>query len=84
MPRNHRKQVSESVARPARTAIQATPAFLITQLIDAFYDLNDTQFGLVVLILTALISFVQTEIENQAGKGLLRSVPPTKSPVVDE
>lgn len=81
---NHRKKVSESVARPARTAIQATPAFILTQLVDSFYNLNDTQFGLVVLVLTALISYVQTEIENHTGKGLLRNVPPTDAPVVDE
>lgn len=80
----HRKQVSESIARSGRTAIQATPAFLITELIDSFHDLSDYQFGIVVLLLTAGISFVQTEVENYLGKAVLRSVPPTKSPVVDE
>jgi len=85
MPNVHkRKKVSESVARPARTVIQATPAFLITELIDSFHDLTDYQFGLVVLILTAGISWVQTTVENELGKGLLRQVPPTEAPLVDE
>lgn len=81
---NHRKKVSESVARPTRTAIQGTPAYLITLLIDTFYNLTDYQFGLVALILTGLVCFIQTEIENHTGKGILRSVPPTQSPVVDQ
>lgn len=84
MPNKHRKRVSESVARPARTVIQGTPAWLITSLIDSFYDLTDYQFGIVALLLTGAISYVQTEIENHLGKGLLRNVPPTETPVVDQ
>ena len=84
MPNRHRKKVSESVARTGRTAIQGTPAWLITLLVDSFYDLTDYQFGLVALILTGAISYAQAEIENHLGKGLLRNVPPTDAPVVDQ
>jgi hypothetical protein len=80
-----RKKVNEAVARPARTAVQATPAFLITSFIDStIWDMNDETFGLVVLILTTVFSFVQTAIENSRGKGLMRNVPPKEAPVIDD
>lgn len=77
------KSVNEPVARGTRTIIQATPAYLIALLIDSFWNMDDNQFGIVVLLLTAAVSFIQTAVENYTGKGLLRHVPPTASPVVD-
>lgn len=76
--------VSEVLARPVRTAVQGTPAWIITEMVDAFLvDLTDRQYGILVLFLTMVFSFVQTAIENKTGKGLLRNVPPTEAPVVD-
>lgn len=76
--------VSEVLARPVRTAVQGTPAWIITEMVDAFLvDLTDRQYGILVLFLTMVFSFVQTAIENKTGKGLLRKVPPTEAPVVD-
>jgi hypothetical protein len=78
------KKVSEAFARPARTAIQATPAWIITEFVDAwFYDMNDRQFGVLVLLLTTLFAWGQAAIENAKGAGFLRSVPPTKVAVTD-
>lgn len=67
-------RVSEPKARLARTAGQATPAWIVTELIDVFaYDLDDRQYGVVCLALTALFSFLQTWYENRSGQALLRA-----------
>lgn len=76
--------VSEAVARPARTAIQSTPAFALIELLEAFevYDFTDRQYGVTLMVLTAIVSFIQNKIENNRGKGFfLRSVPPLAVPV---
>lgn len=77
-------KVSEALARPVRTGLQGTPAWVITEGIDAWvYDMNDRQYGVLVLLLTMLVGWMQTAYENHVGKGLLRQVPPTEAPVVD-
>ena len=75
--------VSESVARPARTAIQAVPAGAITEFVDAFiYDMSDRQYGAAVVLLTLLFGWAQAAFENHRGEALwLRRVPPTDTPV---
>lgn len=78
-------RVNEVVARPVRTVVQGTPAWIITEVIDSFvYDMNDQQFGVLVLFLAMVFSAAQTAYENYKGKGFLRSVPPTNVPVVDK
>lgn len=76
--------VSEVVARPARTAIQSGPGWVIIEVIEAYdlYDFTDRQYGVTLLILTVLASVIQNAVENHRGKGLfLRSVPPVNVPV---
>lgn len=75
-------RASAAITRPTRTAIQATPALVLTEFVDAFlYDLNEPQYGALVGLLTVVISWAQTLTENRLGKGLLRDVPPTTDPV---
>lgn len=79
------KQVSAAVSRPARTALQATPAFAIVAFADAWiYNMSDTQFGAAVGLLTVVLGVIQNATENRLGKGLLRRVPPTTDPVPGE
>lgn len=78
-------RISEAVARPLRTAPQGGAAWAFTEGIDAFiYDMNDRQYGISIVLLTMLFSFIQTAIENGIGKAFLRSVPPYSTPVVDD
>ena len=77
-------RVSEAVARPARTGTQATPAFLITWLVDEnIYNMNDETFAVVTVLLTMLFSFLQTGFENWKGRAFLRNIPPADAPVTD-
>lgn len=78
------KRVSEALARPIRTGMQATPAWVITEGIDALvWDMTDRQFGAVMGILTLVIGWVQVTVENAKGKAILRAVPPKQAPVID-
>lgn len=78
------RKVNSAVARTARTAIQGGPAWAIVEGIDAFfYDFNDRQFGIAVILLTMLISFIQNTVENGLGKGLLR-LPTDETPVIGD
>jgi hypothetical protein len=75
-------QVSEAVARPARTAIQMAPAGVVTELIDIFvYNLDERGYTAVFAALTLLFAWAQTARENARGEAWwLRTVPPTKVP----
>lgn len=78
------RTVSEVVARPIRTAAQATPAWIFTEFVDAWiYDMSERQFAATVLLLTMAFSYGQAAIENAAGRGWLRAVPPKTVPVVE-
>lgn len=78
------KSVSEVVARPIRTAAQATPSWILTEFVDAWiFDMSERQFAATVLLLTMLFSYGQAAVENAAGRGFLRKVPPKKVPVVE-
>jgi len=80
---NHKK-VSEGVARPVRTGVQGGTGLILAQFIDAWiYNMNDTQFGTLVAILTVVLSAAQTFVEDYTGKGILRAIPPKEVPVVD-
>ena len=77
--------VSESIARPVRTALQLGAATTITELVDAFLtDLDAKQYGALVAGLTLVLSCVQAAVENSTGKAVLRSIPPREVPVADD
>lgn len=78
-------KVSETVARPVRTAVQMAPAGVLTEFTDAFiHDLSNQQYGALFGLLTLLFGWGQVLWENYSGRALLRSVPPTAQPVVDD
>lgn len=59
--------------RPIRTATQGAPAWILTEAIDSMlWDMDDRQYGVMVLLLTMVISYAQTAIENWHGSGFLR------------
>jgi hypothetical protein len=63
-----------SVTRPVRTAGQASVAWLVTEGVDSFfYDFDDRQYGVVLGLLTVVFSWVQVQLENHAGSGILRN-----------
>lgn len=70
--------VSETVARPVRTAIQMAPAYVFTDFVDAFiHNLSDKQYGALFGVLTIALAWGQTAIEDARGRGWwLRNVPP--------
>lgn len=77
--------VTESVARPVRTAVQMTPAGIIVELVDStFWDMNERQYASIFAGLTLVLGFIQAFVENRTGKAFLRNVPPTDAPVVDQ
>lgn len=79
------KTVSWAIAGPTRTLIQAAPAAAIVEFIESFfYDLSDQQYASLVVILTMVFGYIQALIENSTGKAILRKVPPTEVPVVDD
>lgn len=83
MTAKKKRRVPEKVARPTRTAVQGTPAFLIVWMIDEnFWNMNDQTFGVMVLLLTGLFSFLQTAYEDAKKVGFMREVPPTTVPPV--
>lgn len=83
-PDSSRPRVSDAVARPARTAIQGGAGYAVAELVDSFVGLEDSQVFWLAAVLTLAFSYVQTLVENYLGAGLLRQVPPTTAPVVDE
>lgn len=81
----HMSTVSEAVARPVRTGIQLGTAGVLTEFTDAFIiDMTDRQYLASAALLTLVLSWIQALVENRAGVGLLRNVPPRKVPVVDD
>lgn len=79
-----KNRVSEAVARPARTGVQATPAFLLVWLVDEnIWNMNDETFTVMTILVTMLFSFIQTAIENLKGKAFLRNIPPASAPITD-
>lgn len=77
-------RISEAVARPLRTAPQGGAAWALTEGIDAFlWDMNDRQYGILVVLLTMVFSFIQVAIEDGISKAFLRNVTDTV-PVVDD
>lgn len=77
-------KVSEALARPARTAGQGTAGWVGTEFIDAFiYNMNDRQYGILVVVLTIVFGWIQVVVENYLGKAFLRRIPAVEVPVTD-
>jgi hypothetical protein len=77
--------VSTSVANPVRTGLQGGAAWVVTEGIDAFlYDMDDRQYGVALVGLAMVFSFIQNVAENHFGVGLFRRVPEPDQPVVDK
>jgi hypothetical protein len=69
-------RITESLARPGRTAGQGSLAFAIVETIDSFGgDFTTRQYGALLLLLTIIIGFLQVQLEDRLGKALLRTVP---------
>lgn len=75
--------VSESVARPVRTAGQMAPSFALVLLIDELIvNLSDAAFAALVVLVGVFFGFVQNALEDHQGKGwYLRKVPEPDVPV---
>jgi hypothetical protein len=85
MPNEPAKRVSDSVARPIRGAIQGGAGWVGTEFIDAFlWDMNDRQYGIAVIVLGTLFSWIQNLTENRLGMAILRDVPEVDPKVVDK
>ncbi len=77
--------ISDAVARPVRTATQGGLGWLIVEFIDAFlWNMDERQYGAAVALLTVIISWVQTQVENRAGTAFLREMPPREVDVVEK
>lgn len=65
---------NSAAKRGARTIIQGGVAGVILEAISAFniYEFTTRQFAVSLIILAAIVSFVQNKIENDKGSGLLR------------
>lgn len=67
------KALPPSVANPARTAIQAAPAAVLTEFVDAFIvDLSEKQYLALAGLLLLLFSWGQNVIEEVKGKALFK------------
>ena len=79
-----RKTVSQALARPLRTGPQGGLAWAVTEGFDAFIvDMNDRQYGILVVLLTMLFSFLQASLENGLGKAFLRRLDAPRAPLTD-
>ena len=76
-------RVSEAVARPARTVVQAVPSIVITEFVDAFItNLNDKQYAALAGLLLLVFGFLQVLVENKVGYALFRKFTYTNPAVV--
>ena len=76
--------VKDAVGRPIRSGLQGGVGWVLTEAIDAFlWDMDDRQYGVSVIILGAVASFIQNTYEDHIGKGLLRKVPAPDAPIPD-
>lgn len=80
-------QVTTILYGPARTAIQAGPAWVVTEFIDAWWRsgnaMDDRQFAVSVMLLTIIFGVIQALIENRVGSAIFRKVTPSV-PVLDK
>lgn len=79
------KRVSVKTGNAARTVVQAGPAWIIVEFIDAgIYDMSDRLFGASVLLLMLIGSYVMPIIENNLGRALFRNPYVEDVPVAPE
>ena len=79
-----RNTTSPKIARPTRTALQGGAGYLVAQFVDeVIYDMSPAGVLLLALILTPVVSFLQTAVEDYFGKALLRDIPEPDAPVAD-
>lgn len=79
-------RVGTAVAATARTVIQGGPSWVIIEFIEAFdiYDFTERQYGIAVVVLTAIIAFVQNAVENKFGYALFRKFSYTNPPILQK
>lgn len=77
-------QVPISVANATRTGIQAVPAVVVVEFVDAWiYDMSNTQAATLTALLMLLFAFIQPLVENYLGRGLMRT-PAKEVPVTPQ
>lgn len=70
-------RVNAALAASARTGVQSGAGWAVTEAINAFHimDMDPRQYGISVLILTSVFSFIQNQYENWVGKAWLKKIP---------
>lgn len=77
--------VNESVARPVRTVTQGVVAGALLEVIDStVWNMPERTYAGLLVLLTALVGFIQVWSENRLGKAFLRQLEPKEAPLVDE
>ncbi len=76
--------VSTTVANPIRTGVQGGVAWGVTEFLDAFeiVNMDERQYGVTLVLLTIVFSWLQNLVENYFGVGFLRKMPQADAPVV--
>lgn len=78
-------RVTEVIARPTRTTIQATVAALLVALwSNKVNHLSTEEVATYTVLATAVVNAIWVAVENYLERGLLRQVPPKTAPVVDD
>lgn len=78
--------VSETITRPGRGLAQGGAGYVIVDCLDEFtrWEPTTRQYGLAVIVVGAVVSFIQNTGENRGWwKAIGRTVPPTEAKLVD-
>lgn len=67
--------MNDTLKRPTRTAVQGGVSYAVVDFVDAFniITMDDRQFGVSVILLTIVLSWLQVLVENYFMKGFLRT-----------
>lgn len=79
-------RVSTAVSAPIRTGAQLGAGAVLVEFYAAFWaaDWSNRQYLAALAFATLLVTAVQHLIENRTGKAVLRDVPPTTAPLVED
>lgn len=79
-------RVSTAVAAPIRTGAQLGVGAALVEFYAAFWaaDWSNRQYLAALGFATLVVTCVQHLIENRTGRAILRDVPPTTAPVVED
>ena len=67
---------NSSLVNPVRTGVQAVPAMVITEAVDAFlYDMSDRQYLALAALLLLVFSWIQALVELKMGRAFLKESP---------